>query len=265
MILTFEGIPNVRDLGGYTMQDGRTIRSGCLIRGGYLVGATENDITRLQKEYHVTHIFDFRTEGERLYAPDKQIEGVRNTWLPTLDVHTDQKIEQFPEEAYRDLPNYLMKIAFTDKGKRMARTLYPSMIDNEYTQLQYASFLQQIINTSDGAIYWHCSQGKDRTGIGAAFLLAALGASRETIIRDFDLSNDGWRPLLNDCLRRIERLGGGEEEKQVIQAFIGVNTQYFIDTLNYIDQNYGSLLNYIRDVLLIFDSDMDILKERYLV
>lgn len=264
MILNFEGIPNVRDLGGYEMQDGRKIRPGHLIRGGYLVGATDNDIRRLHDEYHVAHIFDFRTEGERHFAPDREVEGARNTWLPTLDVHTDQKIEQFPEEAYRDLPNYLMKMAFTEKGQRMARTLYPSMIDNEYTQLQYASFIQQIINTEDGAVYWHCSQGKDRTGIGAAFVLAALGASRETIIKDFDLSNEGWKPLLDECMQRIEALGGGEEEKKVIQAFIGVNTQYFIDTLDSIDRNYGSLLDYIRDMLLIFDADMEILKERYL-
>ena len=264
MILKFEGIPNVRDLGGYVMQDGRRVRPGHLIRGGYLVHATDEDIRRMKDELHVVHVFDFRTEAEVRHAPDRHIEGARNTWLPTLDVSTDQKVEQFPEEAYRDLPNYLMKIAFTDRGKRVARTLYPSMVENEYTQLQYASFIQQVINTGDGAVYWHCSQGKDRTGIGAAFLLAALGASREMIVQDFDLSNDGWREELNRCMAGIEQRGGGEEEKAVIQAMIGVSTKNFCDTLAMIDREYGSLMNYVRDALMLSDEDIERLRDRYL-
>lgn len=262
--ITFDAIPNARELGGYRMDDGKSIRHGLLLRGGYLTNASDADISRLSNEFHLRHVFDFRSETERDYQPDREIPGARNTWMPTLDMYTDQKIESFPAEAYRDLPNFLLSAAFTDKGKQLAADLYPSMIDNEYTQLQYASFIQQIVNTPDGAIYWHCSQGKDRTGLGAAFLLAALGASRQLIIDDFDLSNEAYRELLTGIKQKVIERGGGDDELEVIQAFIGVSTRNFINTLGIIDNKYGGMNNYLRNQLMVSDSDIDTLRTRFL-
>ena len=115
------------------MADGRTVRHGLLLRGGYLAHATDGDIRRMHETYHVKHVFDFRTETERKYQPDAEIPGAKNTWMPTIDMYTDKKVESFPDHAYRDLANYLLTAAFTDKGKQLARDLYPAMIDNEYT------------------------------------------------------------------------------------------------------------------------------------
>lgn len=262
--IQFDAIPNARELGGYQMQDGRTIRHGLLLRGGYLAYATPADVDRLSGEFHVRHVFDFRSEAERTYAPDAEVPGARNTWMPTIDMYTDQKVESFPDWAYRDLANFLLTAAFTEKGKQMARDLYPAMIDNEYTQLQYASFLQQIVNTPDGAIYWHCSQGKDRTGLGAAFLLAALGASRELIIADFALSNEAYEDELTQLRCKITERGGGQEELDMIQAFIGVSIPNFINSLGIIDDKYGGMDEYIRNQLMMSDSDLDFLRNRFL-
>ena len=79
----------------------------------------------------------------------------------------------------------------------MAANMYPSLIRSEYSQLQYATFLRLIVESpEDGGILWHCFQGKDRTGWGAAYLLFALGVDREAIIADFDLSNAAYRTLV---------------------------------------------------------------------
>lgn len=262
--ILFDGIPNARELGGYRMSDGRTIKHGMLLRGGYLVHASTDDIRRLSEEFHVKNVFDFRTETERKYQPDTEVPGAKNTWMPTIDMYTDKKVESFPDYAYRDLANYLLTAAFTDKGKQLAHDLYPAMIDNEYTQLQYASFLQQIINTEEGAVYWHCSQGKDRTGLGSAFLLAVLGADRKLIIDDFDLSNVAYEQELNDIKQKIRNMGGGQEELEVIQAFIGVSTKNFIDSLGIIDSKYGGMDEYISNQLMIGENDKKILRERFL-
>lgn len=262
--IQFDKIPNVRELGGYEMADGRTVRHGLLLRGGYLAHATDGDIRRMHETYHVKHVFDFRTETERKYQPDAEIPGAKNTWMPTIDMYTDKKVESFPDHAYRDLANYLLTAAFTDKGKQLARDLYPAMIDNEYTQLQYASFLQQIINTDDGAVYWHCSQGKDRTGLGAAFLLAVLGADKELIIDDFSLSNEAYGQELAMVRQKVAELGGGEEEMEVVQAFIGVNTKYFIDSLGIIDNKYGGMDEYVSNQLMMGPDDIKLLRDRFL-
>ena len=111
---------------------------------------------------------------------------------------------------------------------------------------------------------WHCSQGKDRTGIGAAFILGALGADRETIVADFDRSNDSYRPLVDRFCAEIDALGGGEEQKDVVRAFMGVSTRNFCRTLDLIDAQWGSLGNYIATCLGLTEDDCRVLRERYL-
>lgn len=263
MTTQFQNIPNIRQLGGYRMTDGRTIKQNKLWRGGFLKDATKDDI-RLFKSFHLRHIFDFRSEGEVNRRPDCHIEGADNLWLPTLDMVTDQKVEQFPPEAYNNLPEFLMTVAFTEKGKRMAREMYPSMVTNEYTQLQYSVFIMNVISAEEGACYWHCSEGKDRTGLGAAFLLAALGADRELIIEDFGRSNIFFGAKVEATKQRIATLGAGEEEMKVIQAFIGVSVENFINTLDLIDTQYGGMTEYLHNQLLISDDDMELLRDKYL-
>ena len=264
MIYQFDNIPNFRGLGGYTMQDGRTVRKGRLLRGGYLGDASDNDIRRLSEEFDVKHVFDFRSDMERQIKPDREIPGAKATWLPTIDMYTDQQVEMLPHDAYIDLEGFLIRECFTDKVKYLARTMYPSMIDNEYTQLQYAAFIQNIINTPYGAIYWHCSQGKDRTGLGAAFLLFALGADRETVVKDFDLSNDFYREEIDRTCKVVIEKGGGEEECDAVRSFLGVGTRNFEYTLDKIDADYGGIMPFIQNMLMVGDEDIEVLRERYL-
>lgn len=264
MIYQFDNIPNFRGLGGYQVQDGRTIRKGKLLRGGYLGDASDSDIKRLSEEFDVRQIFDFRSDVERKMKPDREVPGAKSTWLPTIDMYTDQQVEMLPHEAYMDLENFLINECFSDKVKYLARTMYPSMVENEYTQLQYAAFIQNIINTPEGAVYWHCSQGKDRTGLGAAFLLFALGADRDTVVRDFDLSNDFYSEEISRTCEIVIQKGGGEEECEAVRSFLGVGTKNFEFTLDKIDREYGGVMLYLQNMLMISDEDFEILRERYL-
>lgn len=263
--LGLEGVPNARELGGYVLPDGGVIRHGLLLRGGTLGTATPADKQRMCVEYKVSHVFDFRTDMELKFMPDPEIAGAKYTWLPTIDPEMEKLgTATLPGEAYRNLPVYLSEHASSPQVQEIARHIYTDMVVNEYTQLQYAAFLQSIINTPEGAVYWHCSQGKDRTGLGAAFLLAALGADRELIVSDFDLSNVFYQNEIKALIDRIHSLGGGVEEEKVIQTFIGVNTDYFIDALDLIDKNFGSLDDYLSEQLCLTDDDRKILKKRYI-
>lgn len=260
-----ESVPNARELGGYVMPDGGIVRHGKLLRGGLLCQATESDLKRLRDEFHVSHVFDFRTDGEVKHTPDPEMPGVKSTWLPTIDPQLEKLgTSTLPAEAYRNLPVYLVAHASSPKVQDIARHIYTDMVINEYTQLQYAAFLQSIINTPDGAIYWHCSQGKDRTGLGSAFLLAALGADEELILDDFNMSNWFYQDEIKALKERIHANGGGVEEDKVVQTFIGVNTEYFVDALHLIDATYGSLDDYLTQQLCLTDEDRQVLKIRYL-
>ena len=75
---------NTRDLGGYTVKDGRTIRHYRLLRSGALGKCTESDIRQLTEEYGLKTVVDLRTNGEKTELPDPEIEGVEFIHNPLL-------------------------------------------------------------------------------------------------------------------------------------------------------------------------------------
>jgi Protein tyrosine/serine phosphatase len=260
----FDRIVNARDLGGLPA-GGRTVRHGLLLRSAHLHDATDGDVRKLRREYHLRKIFDFRTVHESEKLPDREIPGVEHIFLPTLDIDAELRSgEAVPADTWIDLSAHIVRLAFTPLFQKKARELYPSLVLSEFSQLQYAAFLDMILETPEGAVLWHCSQGKDRTGIGAALILGALGATRETIVADFDQSNDSYRPLVARFCAEVDKLGGGEEEKEVVRAFMGVSTRNFCSTLDLIDRNWGSLEDYLTGPLGLDDRDLKTLRDRYL-
>ena len=262
--MLFENIINARDLGGLPVGN-KTIRYGRLFRTAHLSDASQADITKFAEVYHLRKIFDFRSMAEAQMQPDKPIPGAEHILLPTLDQEAERRSgEAVPAETWMDLPKHIVDLSFWGLFQKKARELYPSLVLSEYSQLQYAAFLNLILETPEGAVLWHCSQGKDRTGMGAAFVLGALGASRETIIEDFDRSNITYKPLVDELCAQVEDKGGGEEEKDVVRAFMGVSTRNFTNTLDLIDRQWGSLENYISELLGLGPQDFQTLRERYL-
>lgn len=262
--MRFEGIVNARDLGGLPA-GGKRVRSGLLLRTAHLHDATDDDIRQLTERYRLRRIFDFRTMSEASLQPDREVAGAEHIFLPTLDIEAErQSGEAVPAETWIDLSSNIVRLSFMPFFQERARELYPSLVTSEFSQIQYAAFLDMILETTDGGVLWHCSQGKDRTGIGAALLLSALGAGRETIIADFDRSNDAYRPLVERLCREAVAQGATEKELDVIRAFMGVSTRNFIRTLDLIDAQWGSMEAYLTGPLGLDAGDLAVLRDRYL-
>jgi protein-tyrosine phosphatase len=63
-------------------------------------------------------------------------------------------------------------------------------------------------------VYFHCTYGRDRTGVVGALLLLALGVSRQDVMTDYLLSKDSvgaYPDSLDAVLDEIERRGGGTQ------------------------------------------------------
>lgn len=267
MHIEFDNIINARDLGGMIGAGGKMVRPHRLLRTAHLHDASPADLNRLHEEYNLAKIFDFRSLGEAEALPDKEVAGATHHLLPTIDLSAERLTEQpIPQEAFLDLEAHIVNYSFYPEVQKMAANMYPSLIRSEYSQLQYAAFLRLIVEApEDGGILWHCFQGKDRTGWGAAFLLFALGVDRESIIADFDLSNEAYLNLVNRLNGEIEARGGGNAEKAVILAFMGVSTPNFIRTLNLIDDEFGGMINYLHEQLLLSPEDIQLLRHRFLI
>lgn len=254
-------IPNARDLGGYVLPDGSRIRRGLLLRGGALAGACPEDLAKLKDVFNLSKVFDFRTSVERQLAPDKAVEGAMNLWFPAFDEESQTMQDMsLPHEAYRNLGPWLLVHGHEALVQKVASQMYLSMVCNDFTQVQYAGFLQNIVNTPSGSVYWHCSQGKDRTGLGAALILFALGADRALVMKDFAISAEYYAEELAPYLAQVSTDG----EKAVMQTFISVNCRYFEDALDWIEAGYGSFMNFLEGPLCLGLDDIQVLRNRYL-
>ena len=266
-IAAFEGIENARDMGELVMQDGRTVRTGMLVRSGCLAKASDGDVAVLKEKYRLTDVFDFRFEAEANAAPDRIIDGVSYTHLSTLPTAFIQAFSSSRPDTTRmdtrDMAAMLMKYAFEPKAQTMARKLYPAIVTDSTAQHYYGEFLRGVLR-AEGGVLWHCSQGKDRAGWASAFLLAALGASRDTIVEDFDLSNQSYANKVEALLARVRDKEGGDEAVAFIRAMVGVSRENFEATLNIIDQRYGSLSQYIENKLDFKKEEQQQLRLKYL-
>ena len=265
--IAFEEIENARDMGTLAMQDGRIVRMGTLVRSGCLARATDGDVAVMKEKYHLTNVFDFRFEAEANAAPDHIIDGVSYTHLSTLPKAFIQGFSSSRPDSTkmdtRDMLAVLMKYAFDPKAQAMARKLYPAIVTDSTAQHYYGDFLRGVLNAK-GGVLWHCSQGKDRAGWASAFLLAALGASRETIVEDFDLSNQSYARAVETMTAKVREQGGSDEAVAFIRAMVGVSRENFETTLDLIDQRYGSLSGYIENQLGFSKEEQQQLRTKYL-
>ena len=239
-----------------------------LVRSGNLSKATDSDVALLKEKYHLTDVFDFRFEAEANAAPDRIIDGVSYTHLSTLPQAFIQGFSSSRADTTnmdtRDMLAVLMKYAFDPKAQTLARQLYPAIVTDSTAQQYYGEFLRGVLNAKGGAL-WHCSQGKDRAGWASAFLLAALGASRETIVEDFDLSNQSYANKVEALSVRVRDKEGGDEAVAFIRAMVGVSRENFETTLDLIDQRYGSLSQYIENQLGFKKEEQQQLRLKYLM
>jgi len=265
--IAFEGVENARDMGTLVMQNGQIVRMGMLVRSGNLSKATDGDVAVLRGKYHLTDVFDFRFEAEANAAPDRVMDGVSYTHLSTLPKAFIQGFSSSRPDTTkmdtRDMVAVLMKYAFDPKAQAMARKLYPAIVTDTAAQHYYGKFLRGVLR-AEGGVLWHCSQGKDRAGWASAFLLAALGASREVIVEDFDLSNQSYAPQEDALAAKVRDKEGGMEAEAFIRAMVGVSRENFEATLDLIEQQYGSLSAYIENQLGFSKEEQQQLRAKYL-
>lgn len=261
--LPVEGIVNARDLGGYMTADSMFVKSGLLMRGASLASAKDADLALLAS-LHTVKIIDFRTEAEKKGNEDKVLPEAKYVSLPitTSDAGSASAKIKTPKSA--DISKFIVYAAFNKKAQKKARELYPSLVMRPDCQRQFAAFLREVVNTEDGAVFFHCIMGKDRTGFATAFLLSALGVDRETIIADFDKTNLVYGDDVVKACRKVKSMGGKEEELAVVKVFVGANKDNFISALDLIDAEYGSMDAYLRGPLGLTDADIATLKGRYL-
>ena len=263
------GIINARDLGGYIMQDGRRLRDGMLIRSAHLADASDEDLQYLSS-IPVSKVIDFRKDIEMNGKTDRMVPGAEYIRLEIdasgkiVSQATEDEKRLFTGNKQFDVKKFMVMAAFNPMAQRIAQQMYPNLTNDPECRKQFKQFFRLILDTANGAILYHCTQGKDRTGFASALILAALGADRDTIVADFDATNRVYEEDVRQCCQNVLLMGGKENEIATVKSFLGANTDNFIKALESIDREFGSMEAYLKGPIGLTDQDILTLRERYL-
>lgn len=256
-------VQNARDLGGYKTIDGRTVKTGLLIRSGRLSNASKEDIHILKDLYHLNAVVDFRIIRERIDSPDVKIDGVTYYTLPLVDDKSPMVGGVHKRSANNQNPlSYFIDVIKQGHGKS---DMYVKQFKSERFQKGMTSFFQILLN-SDGehSILWHCAAGKDRAGSAAALTLLALGVDKETVLTDFDLSNIAYNEWIQKRLTQVSRITRDPEILTVVRSLSGVNVDYMRNAIDATILDYGNIENYLEVCMNVTKEDIVKLKDMYL-
>lgn len=251
-LLPLEGVQNARDIGGYRTADGRTVKWGLLFRTGELSHLTQADIAYL-KARGVRSIHDLRTVDERRAQPTAWT-GVGAPPVTAFDYNFDTS--GFAALFEGGIPS-------AEKAREVFAASYPEILRTQ--QPQHRALFTDILK-GEGAVLYHCTAGKDRTGIATALILSALGVPRDTIIADYELSNRYYRGHVSAAgaeaapqMAAFMRL-----PKEVTDVFMGVDARYLQAIFTTIDRDYGSVEAYLDRELGVGKDDVERLRAMYL-
>lgn len=264
--INLPGVGNARELGGIKIGDQR-IKKGRLLRCASLAAITPEAIEILADKYHVADVVDLRMENERKSNPDPDIAGIKNHFLPVMEITdfpgvTPEGLEEFMKPGADRIKLLLESVeqGFLDD------TLYTMFVSTDRGKAAYREFFHILSELpEDKAILWHCSDGKDRTGVASMLLLWALGASMDSILEDYLLTNKMNAQKIEMARLKIDQMPFSDEQKDIMIFGVGaVDSRYLYNAMKWMEKEYGSVNNYLEKELLA-DENMRIkLKEKFL-
>ncbi|MDL2289228.1 tyrosine-protein phosphatase [Clostridia bacterium OttesenSCG-928-F22] len=180
MPILLSGTKNTRDLGGYPTADGHMTKYKRYFRSDGLHALTEEDKAILLEEYGVRCVIDLRSANEVQKSP-YQFDG-RMTML------------NFP------MIDQVMSSEFQGKMPPSMHEMYQGLLDHSGDTIK--GVLHAMVEHSRyGGVLFHCTAGKDRTGVIAMLLLKLCGVDDETVIADY-AATEGYMAELFEGIRK---------------------------------------------------------------
>lgn len=258
-LIPLEGGRNFRDLGGYQTMDGRTVKSGKLFRSGVLHHMTAADYNKVDT-LGIKTVVDFRATEERASEPTNWGASDVNmmTWDYSMDFGQDSNI----------LAEFANPALDAAGAEALMANMYRGMVAE---QKPHFAGMFSTLASSDEPLLFHCTAGKDRTGIAAALLLTALGVDRETVIQDYVLTEvinslpeyQNEAPALSDDMDATYAFLAAMPPA-ALDALMGTRRVYIETAFDEMAVQYGSVDAYIRNELGMDDTRIAQLQAHFL-
>lgn len=235
-VIRVEGAYNVRDLGGYTTQDGRTTRWGTYLRADGLHRLTEESRSALVN-IGVGTIIDLRH--------GKEVEDKKNVFADDSRVH------------YHHV-SLINPASLATRQISSLGDMYIGMLEGSQAELLRVFTL--LSDHDRPAALYHCAAGKDRTGVVSALLLDLAGVPHATITEDYSLTAVCIAPIMDEL--RGDR--PTDMPADLYENFIGCDPANMDSMLRHLTGRYGNAESYLLAIGLTGERIQEI-KERLVV
>ncbi len=249
--IAFAGTSNFRDFGGYNTVDGGMVKWGSLYRSGKLSALTDSDIQRIE-HLGISRIFDFRREEEAQLHPTVD-QLARQSFIERLIIG---------KGSARSF-NQLIRERGLSESEVIAgvRDIYRDLA------VEHVNAYRIIFNyllTNSAPMLMHCTAGKDRTGVGAALILLALGVDRDTVIQDYLLTSQ-YYPSDTEMAEMNKVFGSRPELWDTLNLLLSVQPEFIQVLFEIIDSEFGSEENYFQSLFELSERELATLRENWLV
>jgi protein-tyrosine phosphatase len=233
--LTWDGLLNVRDLGGHRTEDGGETRYGAVVRADSLHQLTENGWQSVV-DYGIHTVIDLRMDEEREGDPPAGAPiDLLHISLFDDDKAVFEKVDAAAEAA-RDVAS-------------ATREVY--LLFLEHFKANVATAIRAIANAPEGGVVVHCMGGKDRTGLVTALLLALAGVDDEQIAADYALSEERLRTRHELWFAEAET----DAERKRLERIAQTPAASIVGVLQELERRYGSVEGYLR-IAGVSDDDL---------
>ncbi|MES2730990.1 MAG: tyrosine-protein phosphatase [Bacteroidota bacterium] len=242
--VVLEGTSNFRDLGGYPTKDKHHVKWGHIYRSADISKLTDQDLQALSS-LHIATVCDLRGPDEVKNSPDRLPTGAK--WVNLPAGSENLKLSQM---------NSMMRTA-SNRDSMMTATYAKT----DHLKAKYKPMFDELL-ALDGekALLFHCTAGKDRTGIGAALVLSALGVDRSMVIADYEATNEYWK---RDREARAQQMIQQGMDEKTVRSMMSANPAYLEMTFKTIEQKYGSMDKFLQTEMELTPKKLAKLRAQY--
>ncbi|MDP9962271.1 tyrosine-protein phosphatase [Chryseobacterium lathyri] len=245
-IVKMEGAYNFRDTGGYKTEDGKEVVLGKVYRSDAINKLSEKDLITF-KNKKIKKVVDFRGTEEAKKAMDRLPENTSYLLCPA------------GSENLPDAQNMVKLL----KEKNFLLGMYGTEGLPYFGERYRPLFVQLLTLKPDEALLYHCTGGRDRTGMASALFLKILGVSQATIESDFVASNFylAKNPTMQQMYSGLSKMAGLSESE--VKAEMELRPELIRTFFAAITKKYGSIENFFQVEMGIGPNEVAILKQKY--
>lgn len=245
---------NMRELGGLPTDDGRAVRRGLFFRGSALTGLSERE-RALVDDMGLRYMLDLRAAGEASGREDYLAEGTDYQRIGGMRFEDGSEVD-FSPEAIAKFEQ--MDPQIFEDGSFMERLYVNMAFENPALQALVAH-----VAAGEVPVYFHCTAGKDRTGVSALVICLLLGVTHEAIMGDFLLTNE-YRWSIIEAVADTMPPDTPPEIIERWQKANGVSESDLLAVMRAIDERYGGVEAYFRCEYGLDAGAIAALRDRYL-